>query len=509
MTQGVLPFKYEVEENRSGMTALGGLPAYLDLAAVVGLGESVRRNVKVCKGEQGWTDEQIVLSLVLLNLAGGDCVDDVEVLEGDEGFKEVVMRVEARLLGLGRRERRLQQRRWRKQRKRALPSPSAVRRYLSKFHDPVQEEQRERGKAFIPEKTEGIEGLVRVNAQLVAYMQSRSSQKVATLDQDATLVESAKQQALCTYKGFRGYQPLNTYWVEQDMVLHSEFRDGNVPAGYQQLRVLKEVLACLPEGVEKVRFRGDTAAYQWDLLSYFAEGKDQRFGVIEFAVGVDVVDEFKRAVGQVPEEEWKKLLRRSKDGKVEDSGQEWAEVCYVPNNAARKKNGPSYKFYAIREPLKQRDLPGMEQLDLPFPTMWIKDVRYKIYGVVTNRDLPGDELIWWYRQRCGKSEEVHSVMKRDLAGGKLPSGLFGANAAWWQIMILAFNLNAIMKRLVLKGKWVKRRMKAIRLWLIKLPGRVIRTARGLLIRLGWGHPSTELLLKVRFRILELAPGPSG
>ncbi len=29
-----------------------------------------------------------------------------------------------------------------------------------------------------------------------------------------------------------------------------------------------------------------------------------------------------------------------------------------------------------------------------------------------------------YRIRCGKSEEIHSVMKEDLAGGKLPSGNF-------------------------------------------------------------------------------------
>jgi len=29
----------------------------------------------------------------------------------------------------------------------------------------------------------------------------------------------------------------------------------------------------------------------------------------------------------------------------------------------------------------------------------------------------GDQVIWWLRERCGKSEEVHSVTKNDLAGG--------------------------------------------------------------------------------------------
>jgi hypothetical protein len=68
---------------------------------------------------------------------------------------------------------------------------------------------------------------------------------------------------------------------------------------------------------------------------------------------------------------------------------------------------------------------------------------------VTNRRGPGDGVIWWLPERCGKSEEVHSALKSDLAGGQMPSGLFGASAAWWALAILAFNLNAAMKRLAL------------------------------------------------------------
>jgi hypothetical protein len=55
--------------------------------------------------------------------------------------------------------------------------------------------------------------------------------------------------------------------------------------------------------------------------------------------------------------------------------------------------------------------------------------RYKVFGVVTNRAIPGDELIWWYRARCGKSEEAHSVMKEDLAR----EDLFCQN--WWEAEI--------------------------------------------------------------------------
>jgi len=78
--------------------------------------------------------------------------------------------------------------------------------------------------------------------------------------------------------------------------------------------------------------------------------------------------------------------------------------------------------------------------------MTFEKKRYKVFGIVTNRDRDGSEVVDWLHTRSGKSEEAHSIMKEDLAGGKLPSSDFGENAAWWGIMILAFNLNAAMKQ---------------------------------------------------------------
>lgn len=146
MAQGVLAFKYQGEKKEGGMTALTGLPTYLDLAHVVGLRDSITRHVRVREGEQGWTDAQVVL----LNLAGGDCVDDLRILEGDEGFCRVLERVEVH--GMNRNERRGLQRRWRKERRRAVPPPSSVFRYLSWFHDEEQERNREPHRAYIPKR---------------------------------------------------------------------------------------------------------------------------------------------------------------------------------------------------------------------------------------------------------------------------------------------------------------------------------------------------------------------
>jgi hypothetical protein len=60
------------------MPALASLPAYLDLLQVIGLNKSIQKHLKVRAGGQGWTDTQMVLALVVLNLAGGDCVEDIQ-----------------------------------------------------------------------------------------------------------------------------------------------------------------------------------------------------------------------------------------------------------------------------------------------------------------------------------------------------------------------------------------------------------------------------------------------
>jgi hypothetical protein len=60
---------------------LAGLPAYLELAHVMGLGQTISRDLQARHGDQRWTDEQTVKSLVLVNLTGGDCVEDLVVPE--------------------------------------------------------------------------------------------------------------------------------------------------------------------------------------------------------------------------------------------------------------------------------------------------------------------------------------------------------------------------------------------------------------------------------------------
>ena len=107
-----------------------------------------------------------------------------------------------------------------------------------------------------------------------------------------------------------------------------------------------------------------------------------------------------------------------------------------------------------------KPMKGIFSQSFPFTTLQMSSQRYKLFGLVTNMGWEGEKLIHWHRERCGKSEEAHSVMKGDFAGGTLPSGDFGENAAWWWIMVLAMNLNSAMKQLALGKSWSSRCKKA-------------------------------------------------
>lgn len=248
--------------------------------------------------------------------------------------------------------------------------------------------------------------------------------------------------------------------------------------------------------------RSDTAGHQVDLLRYCAEGQNKRFGVIEFAVGVRVEQAMRHSVSTTDEAEWKPLPAHESG---HESKQTWAEICHVPNWVGHSKTGPSYRFIAVREPVAEPVLPGMDE-HMPFPVVNFSKVgQHKVHVIVTNVEGDGAAIIQWYRNRCGKSEEAHGILKEDLAGGQFPSKNFGANAAWWAISVLALNVNAIMKRRCLGPRWSERRMKGLRFAVIDIAGRIVRTGRWLIVKVA--PEAATWFAEVRARIARLITSP--
>jgi hypothetical protein len=139
--------------------------------------------------ERGWTDGQTLLSLILLNLAGGDSVDDLEVLEKDKGFCSVLDRIKTK--GLTRKNRRDQERRWRKTTHRAVPSPSAIFRILQPSMIPKKRRSERWAEPLSLEP-------MRVNRDFIGSVQHHRPTKEATLDMDATVIATQKDDELNT-----------------------------------------------------------------------------------------------------------------------------------------------------------------------------------------------------------------------------------------------------------------------------------------------------------------------
>jgi hypothetical protein len=498
----ILGFKIEEDPTDSGVTGFAGLLPYMDLWRRLGVPCFIDENVHIC-GSQGWLDRQMIESLVLLNLAGGECVTDMDRLEADAGLCRVFSRNQ--YSGMGRLSVKEAQKRFRGGRSRTFPAATQISTFLEACHNEEEEKKRVPGKAFIPAVNESLGSLLRVNTHLIDEAQRLNPCEVATLDCDATLVERHAKTALPCYKGFLGYQPFNIFWAEQEMVLHSEFRDGNVPAGFDLLRPIREAISLLPDSVKTVFVRQDTAGYRNEDMAWFErEAEHPQFGRIGFTISADITQDFRKAVARVKPQEWVKEYK-VRAGKQVCTGREYAEVIYMSNAQATLTGvDEAFRFIAIREKMSAQLSLLEHEGTAPFPVMTMNHIAYKLHAIVTNRrEEPAEELIAWHYQRCGKSEEAHSIMKSDFAGGQLPSAKFGANAAWWALMILSMNFHTLMKRIALGNEWKKKRMKAVRYDLIAAPGRIVHHARQAFMRLS--KPLQEWFFKIEAALNELQP----
>jgi hypothetical protein len=109
-------------------------------------------------------------------------------------------------------------------------------------------------------------------------------------------------------------------------------------------------------------------------------------------------------------------------------------------------------------------------------------VRY--FAVRTNLwDWEPRKLLQWHREKVGTIEGAHPVIKKELAGTVLPCARFGVNAAWFRFAVLAFNVLTAMKRLALPAELLAARPKRLRFLIINTPGKLVRHARLVVLRL--------------------------
>ena len=448
-TELPLAFEIDPEPVKETWTARAGIPLLVEASRRLGVPGSVKRNVTAKQRERGFDEATMVESFIILNAAGGECLDDFEVLREDEGLSELIGH--------------------------KFPSPAAARKFLYQFHDEEKmEEARQQllpgHTAFIPGENEALSGLAEVNRELVQAVGRRcANEKVATVDQDSTIMESRKREAQRTYEGERGYQPMLAMWAETNLILADEFRDGNVPAMMKPLTVAKRAFAALPETVKEFFYRGDAACHETGLIRWLKDDDRQGGpqGFIGFGISVRMTEALRETIKTtVNEQSWERL--EESDPTVI---RECSEVVFVSNNEAEDKQSKPLRYVAIRMRKRQGELFG-------------DGSSVKHFAVVTNIwDWAPSKLIDWHRQKAGTIEAIHNVIKNELAGGVMPCGRFGANAAWVRLTVMSHNLITALKRLALPPELLSARPKRLRFLIFNVAGQVIHHARSIGLRL--------------------------
>jgi hypothetical protein len=447
-TESPLLFEIDPEPLAETLTAWGGVPLVVQAFRSLGVPASVQRHVHIKQRERGYDEATMVESFVVLNALGGECLEDFGHLREDAGLKE--------MLG------------------HEIPSPEAARQFLYQFHaDEKIEEAKQRRRpeqiAFIPEESDALAGLGQVNRELVQELGKRCpDQRMATLDQDATIIESRKREALWTYEGERGYQPMLVVWAEMDVVLADEFRDGNVPAMMAPLAGAKRAFAALPETVETFYYRGDSASHERELMQWLRDEKraDGPPGFIGFAISARMSDALHQAILRVSEENWEAY------GEAHAKEiRECAEVEFVPGEKSEHKDTQPLRYVAIRIRQRQEEL-------------FADGSKVKHFALVSNLwEWKPARLIQWHREKAGTVEGVHDVVKNELAGGVMPSKYFGANAAWLRLVVITHNVLTALKRLALPAELLRARPKRLRFLIFNTAGRLVQHARKTVLRL--------------------------
>jgi hypothetical protein len=434
--QGALPFQYQAEPDGDEVTAWAGLPLIEEVLLQIRLDKPAAA-LGIRQRDRGFTEFEMIASAVELLAAGGECLDDLEMLRRDRAL--------ARLMN------------------REFPSADTMRRFLDAFHDEALLAQRppaEVQAAWIAPESERLRRLDGVLRYVVHVMAKNEPEplRVATLDHDATIIEAHKKGALPHFKGGRGYQPAIVVWAETEAVVADEFRDGNVPAGTSTLPLIERAFAALPETVTERFFRADSACYEIGVLKWLAEPSRK----IGFTISADMGRTLRSACCDVPAEAWKLFDARP------DEEIHVADVPFVPSGSWPKTAEP-LRYVALRYTRMQGEL-------------FEDGSGVKYWAVVTNRTGAAGELVDWHRLKAGTVEKVHDVTKNDLGARVLPSGKYGANAAWYRLVMVAHNVLTLMKRLTLAPELRDARPKRLRFRLFTLPAKVLMHARLLIAR---------------------------
>ena len=423
--------KFSIESTKELLTARCGLAIFGEYLDSIDFSTDVNRLLPRPKSNNGIAASHYVSSLVTMLHAGGKYLEDIRLLQGDEGLKKLMDF--------------------------HIPSADAIGDWLRRMGN----------------QTHAMSGLTRVNNNLAdRYFSAlapddRNNDIGLTLDIDASGIESGKYSAKYTYKGFKGYMPIIGH-VGQ-FIVGEEFREGNIAPADGNLEFIKHCLLQMPEGHSIKAVRADSASYQASIINFCKKNN------LKYAIGGKITEGLAGEIQALSEQDWQ--VYTDKHGVKSDR-----QITSMP--WSMEKTPDSFTLVIIRSKIENPDL---------------FTGGYKYHVVATNiTNKTAAEIMQWYSQRGEDSENRIKELKAGFAMEYMPCGSFEANAAFFRIGSISYNLALLLKIELLGKRFARATIATIRLYVYQIPAKVIRTARKLVIKTT--AAAAELFQNMRLKI---------
>jgi hypothetical protein len=331
-----------------------------------------------------------------------------------------------------------------------------------------------------------------------------------TIDLDATDVEvygSKKRGVAYNHLGQRVGRPHVASWAETELVLAADLGSGTDDPRAGAPGLLRRALAALPQRARaggRVAMRGDAGYFAGQLARAAHEEH------IAFAIGAKRIAPLWRLLAGIAEEDWRDAIEMDNaQVAVADYRPDW-----WPANTSllirRVKLDPSQVSADPRSRRRRTLHPG--QRALPIAELEHADAIYGYSFILTSLDVSAPDraaaVEHWYRHRT-TIENLFRDSKHGAALRHLPSGYAQVNTAWMWGALLAASMAGWLHQLtavtrgetLLAGHGVrggKAMIATLRRLLISVPGRLVRHAGQLTLRLPPGHGLlAEILARLR------------
>jgi hypothetical protein len=296
------------------------------------------------------------------------------------------------------------------------------------------------------------------------------------------------------YRGQRAGRPHLATWAQAGITVAADLLAGNDDVRPRAAGLLRRALAALPvEVTGRPRVRADAGYFTADL----AHAADQ-LGC-DYAIAAKRNTAMWRAYGAIGEHEWVDAtdMPGAQVAACDDKPGGWPDDAYTIVRRVRISAGDISVDPRAR---RRRTIPA-EQLTLALDGRL--DQVWAVSFIVTNipQHEPADpaQVEGWFRRRTDIEDRIRDA-KLGAALRHLPSGNAAVNRVWTWAALLACNLSVLLQALTGLDTAGRAHGERLRRELLNIPGRVIRHARRLELRL---PPGPQILAEVLARLRAL------